>query len=278
MPSKENPPSVASVAIPKYSFDPIRLPTIDELVADVGGEALVDWYEMFERRPPSPSELGSILADRIGAGPRTGEKFAEWIYTWNNTRTGVAATNATLLALQLAAHYEFDAPTPFLRNELNWERVRRLYASSGERMRDFLRSMYHWTQQELKSKGIEGAVLWRGIKGNTPGYYLRIPPNKNFYANKMLSNPLAAFTFDFEQAVAFSGPMSGAMNLAYIPTSRFLATPLTGIGVIGQSEVVGMGADQDECFWMAWENSGEAQIYRNLPLPQWYKLVENYKT
>jgi hypothetical protein len=260
-----------------YSFDPIRLPTIGELVADIGAEALVDWYETLESRPLSPTELASTLAHRIGAGPRKAEKFAEWIYIWNNTRTGGAATNTTLLALQLAARYEFDTPTPFLRGELNWERVRKLYATSGGAMREFLSAMYWWTQDELKSRRIEGAVLWRGIKGNTPGYYLRVPPNKNFYANKMLSNPLAAFTFDFDQAVAFSGPFIGAINLAYIPASRFLATPLTGVGVVGQSEVVGMGAHKDECFWMAWENSDEAQKFRNLPLPQWYRLVENYK-
>lgn len=253
-----------------HSFAPIRLPSADDLIGDAGTDAFLDWYDT---SPPSASELATRLVARQPGRRRQKDKFAEWIDVWNNTRTGVSATSTVLLALQLAARDEFGAPTPFLRKELAWERVRKIYDESGE----FLRAMYEWTQEELSDREIEGAVLWRGSKGGTPGYYLRTPEDRNFYADSLHLNPLAAFTFDLEQAIRFSGPLSGAICVAYIPRSRFLATPLTGMGVLAQTEIIGTGGENDRCFWKAWENSQEAQTLRNQNLSVWLELVENFE-
>ncbi len=252
-----------------------------------------DWYE--NTRPPTAEEIASELAS-LEPGPKHRARFQKWLHLWNHAKTRtVGGLEPELVALQMAAAQELGLSMPFLRREQAMASVQKARSLYDLPMRAFVRALYRATQKHLDERGIAGAILWRGIQ-QSRGY--PFPYRSGFYLGLLANNPLASFTLSLGQAARFAPGSAGALNFAYVESSRIIGTPFTGLGVLPQTEAVSVGAaaraemspvaevvpsdvhtyEEDRCFWLVWHDQDFGDRARALEWQDWSDLIEKYET
>ncbi|RYX84203.1 hypothetical protein EON83_10935 [bacterium] len=248
-------------------------PDARDILRHESTERLQDWfYERDAEKTPETvaKALVAVLPD-AGIPPirRATPKFEKWLDIWNNNRMGEKSIPDELYCLHMAAGEVFGSSL-----HLNLSKrpgAVEMYAVQGQTMRAFIHAMYSWTQQELQKRGIEEAVLWRGLKG---GFDRKLSAPQGLQKALMDNYPIAAFSASRIVAQGFSGPTEGAMLVAKVPASRLFATPLTGIGVWGQREALMASGDSDVCYQAVWGDAAGASQYRDISLPKWVKLIQ----
>lgn len=262
-----------------YSLLPesIRGPSSQEMNRDEGTDQMWKWYETASFA--TASQIAQKLSE-LEPGPKHKARFEQWIELWNNAKTRVdIGFEPALVALQMAAAQELGLSLPFLRREQTMPSVQKALNTYQTPMRAFVRALYAFTQSQLAEHGVEGTILWRGIK-RSQGYPFPYP--ERFSLGYVANNPLASFTLSLRQAGQFALSDIGALNCAYVPASRIIGTPFTGLGVLSQREAVSLGASaaqEDQCFWLVWHGQDLAgETARALKWQNWRDLIEKYET
>lgn len=276
-PSNSNPPEGVRERSASFVSGLIRAPSVSELIQDESTTRMWNWY--LSTQDPTPDEIAGELA-ALEPGKKHRARFEHWISLWNGAKTRTDTRfEPELVALQMAAAEEFGLSMPYLRQEQKFASVQKALKDYEGGMRAFTRAMYAYTQKHLQEQGIEGAVLWRGIKRSEryPFTY-----SEGFLLGQLANNPIASWTLSLGQASRFALSDVGALNCAYIEASRFLGTPFTGLGVLPQSEALSLGTvltqEGDQCFWLVWRNEDSGQVARSLTLEDWRDLIEKYET
>ena len=130
---------------------------------------------------------------------------------------------------------------------------------NGDMYQSFLRAQYGNTQQLFKDNGITQITAYRGFDFSNLGEFSEDyplpgwtdPENADEVDDKNLTwnadiplRPLSAFSYDPESALNFAGGGDtdmGRMIGGEVPVSRVLSTAVTGIGCLGELEMVLLG-------------------------------------
>ena len=112
-------------------------------------------------------------------------------------------------------------------------------AAQEEAGRTFLRAMYDRTQSFLSEHGVEEVVLYRGqqyLREQSPEFGEHVPAVENAVESWSTSRDTArSFGSDWNERI------SGVVERTVVPAARILATPFTGVGCLGEGEVVVLG-------------------------------------
>jgi hypothetical protein len=115
-------------------------------------------------------------------------------------------------------------------------------AASKAASKDFLRSMYNHTQDELKSAGVEYVTLYRGMRSPQKGF------NTGDVGKLAKSNAMESWSINKGTAELgyFAGYGDGAVYRTIVPRDRILCTAMTGFGCLNEYEVLVLGNQPDD--------------------------------
>jgi hypothetical protein len=121
------------------------------------------------------------------------------------------------------------------------------YEKNGDLYRDFLRTMYNNTQDQLAAAGVKELTLYRG-----QGHYKGLSRDQEG-EDTLKSRPIGSWTYDKAEGRKFAnmnangpGGKKGAVVFsATVPASRIVSCARTGFGCLGEKEVTILGGTDD---------------------------------
>ncbi len=224
----------------------------------------------------SAKGLGGALKDneewKAQLGSKTSEDQARALVKhWAETS---GDHSASAIAMQQAAEREFG-----LKGVARpWAQAMQDEAGArpeGKADQVFLREMYNQTQEELKSKGVEGMYLYRGSRmdDKSSGRY-------DGHRDKgwMRLQPLSSFSFDPSTAYGYTQGFEahgryGRIDGVWVPRERILSTPRTGFGGGSQQEIVVLGGTYQTSYlgWYGKSGPGLEEYFSTGGPPQMKK-------
>jgi hypothetical protein len=93
--------------------------------------------------------------------------------------------------------------------------------------------MHANTQAYFKAKGIKEVTVYRGQTGGKDG-----PQSQT-----VMLRPLTSWSLDPDTANQFGNAKGGIVASARVPVTRLLSVPFTGVGCLGEAEMVVIGAE-----------------------------------
>ena len=196
------------------------------------------------------SETAAKLADKTGIPKET---VAEVLDQWNRQNMNEDMRG---LSLHEDAAKEFGLDLPkYLQERINKAQAsgdpdKRTRLLPSDKQRELLRAMYDETQRELKDRGLEEVVLYRGVTTTKDlGWY----PNADVVSD---TNPLSSWSSGkpagYNKAREFAASYawrddthSGAVVKTYVPAERVFSLPMTGLGDVTEGEFVILGGKGD---------------------------------
>jgi hypothetical protein len=183
----------------------------------------------------APGHVGSTIQETA-----VSTLVQQWSWTsWDS--------NALSIAIQRAAAHVFGQPAPSTTNvDLNTT-VMKLEAWYGEGLKAFVKAQYDESQEQLAKHGITELTVVRGLsfgeseEGNEDHYLSGNPSDLPTvrYLSDTSGPPLSSWSTNPETASGFANNLSrGAMAVARVPASEVVGTPFTGVGCLGESEIV----------------------------------------
>ena len=229
-----------------------RIAMKKKIAAEVGEKASKD------KDAPSESECESFLREYSSHGGQTPHEEAAAVVVdqWASSSNG---HNPLSCAIQLSAER-----TTGIKNArkvaVDNEDAHDILAKHGKVLDSVNRAIYQNTQEKLEAAGVDGLVLYRGMKWNTsekvPDGVFAIQekgkthtgisdPSKGYggilkYADvpDVQLNPISSFATHPTQAVTFASGNYGAVIGTYVPRKEIFSTALTGMGCLSESEAV----------------------------------------
>lgn len=147
----------------------------------------------------------------------------------------------------------------------NNEAAHEILEKHGKVLDSINRAIYQNTQEKLEAAGVDGLVVYRGMKWNShekmPDALREIVDNgkthtglsdpKHGHAGlikyadvpDVQLNPISSFASIPTEAVKFAGGNLGAIAGTYVPRKEIFSTALTGVGCLSEHEIVVMHKD-----------------------------------
>lgn len=220
-------------------------------------------------------DSGTPEAERLVREAAVSQLVSMWAASANDA-------NIVSLSVQRAANDEFGLTDamPWKAPDATIRAVDDAYASNGPVYRRFVRAQYDETQQMLRDIGVSEVGVHRGIRvdddvavglfgaetffipadevisefADSPYGMRRVRGMESPEVKRgpVAQRPLSSWATSMEQADAFTGAATfeGDMQASTpllmstrIPASKILATPFTGVGCLGEDEVVVIAGD-----------------------------------
>jgi hypothetical protein len=220
---------------------------------------------------PSTNSLGDTETMR-GDDPRVAqwlreESVSKLVTNWAETSNDHSVVS---MAMQESAIKEFNLTgtakwdgdgedTDTMKQDMA-EGTQKELDKNGDMYQAFLRAQYDNTQQFFKDNGITQVTAYRGFDFSDVGEFSEgsqtLPDwadaenadetdDENYTWNADIPlRPLSSFSYDPDSALNFSGgegTETGVVIGGVVPVSRVLSTAVTGVGCLGEREVVLLG-------------------------------------
>lgn len=207
---------------------------------------------------PSESEFEEFLKEYSSRGGHTPHEEAaavvidQWAYSSNGQ-------NPLACAIQLSAERTIGIKNARKVASDN-EDAHDILAKHGKVLDSVNRAIYENTQEKLEAAGVDGLVLYRGMKWNAsekvPDAVFAIQekgkthtgisdPSRGYggiikFADVpgVQLNPVSSFATTPTVAVTFASGNYGVVAGTYVPRKEIFSTALTGVGCLSESEAV----------------------------------------
>lgn len=207
---------------------------------------------------PSESECESFLKEYSSRGGHTPheESAAVIIDQWASSSNG---QNPLACAIQLSAERTVGIKNA-RKVAADNEDAHDILAKHGKVLDAVNRAIYENTQEKLEAAGVDGLVLYRGMKWNTsekvPDVFFAIQEKGKIHTgisdpsrghggiikyddiSDLQLNPISSFATTPAVAVTFASSNYGAVAGTYVPRKEIFSTALTGVGCLSESEAV----------------------------------------
>ncbi|MBC7340900.1 MAG: hypothetical protein H5U02_00340 [Clostridia bacterium] len=191
--------------------------------------------------------VDAAVAERVGIQRIAYSAVNDIVHQWAVTS---GDNSSKSIAMQKVAMIEFgiDAPTDHWPDYTS-EEADKLVNGYGRAVARILREMYNWTQKELKRRGIDKVVVYRGHTFRTEEAPQWLRSASKGQAGKVSLQPLNSFSRIYEVAESFSWPSEGEIGYVFaaaIPRERIISTCRTGYGCLTEAELVVLGGKDKE--------------------------------